>query len=418
MKKRFVCILFALILAFSVCAVSAYADGMQFIFGFEEGNLGAEQAEMLAQEIYDEYGIAVCYYTPSSLGGMTLAELAQSTYERRISYADGILLIDCDEADEYYLYRAGTAQQLISDEDSIALCNTYDTGGETYAESVLAYLGAAREILARVTPSAVPEGNVMTPSGLYIPAERQLDLVVDAAGALTTDELTALNEKASSVSEQYSCDVAVVFVTDTGGKDIESFAFNVFDMGGYGYGENDDGVMLVVDTVARNFQCITHSFGAYAFTDAGQEYIDDYYIPYLKDNDWAGAADAFISAAAELLAKAREGTPVDVYNMPKEPMSLMWIVIDLIIGFVLSLIPISILKKQLKTVNVQRSAQSYVSEGSFYLSRSNDRFIHRSVSKTPRPKPNDNNHGGGGGGTSFHTSSSSGRSFGSHGGSF
>ena len=221
---------------------------------------------------------------------------------------------------------------------------------------------------------------------------------------------------AAAVSEQYMCDVAYILVPDTDGRDTENFTFDFYEANGYGYGSNDDGVMLLIDVVNRQFRCITHGYGAYAVTDAGQEYLEKHYLPHLKDSDWADAGEAYISAVETLLSGARDGgAPYDVDNMPKESNVLMWVIIDLIFGIVLGLIPVSVMKRQLKTVQTQRGAANYVRDNSFNLVRSHDHFVNSFITKTRRPEPNDNDSGGGG--TSF-SSSSSGRSYGSHGGSF
>lgn len=417
MKKRFFALLFALMLVFSLCAVPAWAYDVKYILGFDVGDTDIENADMLAQELYDEYGVAVCFKAQDYLNGMTLPEAAQSIYETEIGLPNGIILVDIWEAGDYYLYYTDSVASIINEEMATALCNAYEMSGTTYLEGIEGYLAAASEILAYTMAENVPEGMVQTPSGDYIPGERQLARVVDNAGVLTEEELAALNARADEVSEAQQCDVSVVFVSGTDGKDIKNFAFDFYDYNGYGYGVNDDGVMLVVDVAGRNYQCITHSFGAYAFTDAGQEYADDYYVPHLSDNDWNGAADEFITVADRLLTSARNGAPVDTDNMPKESFNPLIILVDLVIGFVLALIPVGAMKRQLKSVGEKRNAASYVRRDSFRLVRSSDRFVRRYVTKVARPKENNNSHGGGGGGTSF-SKSSSGRSFGSHGGKF
>lgn len=414
MKRRVVTLSLMLILAFSLCAPSAFAAADRILgFGSEDS---IDAMNDFAQELYDDYGIEVYYAYSDSLSGMTLQECAQDTYDKNAADANGILLLDCKDADHYYLYRSGTAKELITDEDAQSLCTAYSAGGDTYGESINAYYLMAREILARVVNSDAASGMVITPSGMEMPAERQLPLVVDNADAISEDELSRLNEHADSVSEANKCDVAVVFVADTSGMDTERYAFRFYEQNGYGYGSNDDGVMLLIDVNARQFRCIGHSFGAYAFTDAGQEYAQKAYLPYLSDSDWAGAAEAFISVADTMLQAARGGQPIDVDNMPKEPFSPLWVVVDIIVGFLLALIPVGVMKRQLKSVENNDDASHYLKRDSFRLTRSNDVFIRRFISKTPRPKNNDSNSGSGGG-TSF-TTSDSGRSYSSSGGSF
>lgn len=418
MKKRFFSLISALVLVFALCAApAAWAEEGSFVYGFE-GNDWAAENDMLAQEIFDDYGIAVCYAHEEKLGGMTLQELARTVYDAHAPSSDGFLLIDCDEADEYYIYCSGAADGMFTDDDIATMCNAYDAGGSTYDKSIRAYYLNVRDILARVMRSDTDNGTVGTPSGDQIPAERQLARVVDNAGVLDEETLAALNDKADVVSEQYQCDVAVVFTDGTDGKSIQAYADDFFDYNGYGYGDNDDGIILAVDVTGRKFALSTHAYGAYAFTDAGQFYMDDEYVPYLSDSDWAGAADAFINICEELLIAAREGQPYDVDNIPSDPPGVVPLLIAVVIGLLLAFIPVGIMKGKLKSVSAKRSAESYVRPGSFSLTRNEDHYIRRYVSKTRIPKSESSSGGGGGGGgSSFHTSSS-GRSHGGHSGSF
>ena len=68
MKKRIIAVLAALVLVFSLGA-SAYADGAGFIFDNDALLNNAEQYELAAQELYDGYGVAVCYLSAPSLDG-------------------------------------------------------------------------------------------------------------------------------------------------------------------------------------------------------------------------------------------------------------------------------------------------------------------------------------------------------------
>ncbi len=416
MKKRFFALLSALVLVFALCAAPAWAEEGSFVYGFEDdGHYWVEENDMLAQEIFDDYGIAVCYAHEETLGGMTVQELARSVYDAHAPSSDGFLLLDCDEADEYCIYCSGAADGIFTDDDITAMCNAYAAGGSTYDDSIRAYLLNARDILARVMRSDKQSGIVGTPNGAQIPAERQLARVVDNAGVLDAETLAELNDKADAVSEQYQCDIAVVFTDGTGGKSIQAYADDFFDYNGYGYGDNDDGILLAVDVTGREFALSTHAYGAYAFTDAGQSYMDEEYVPYLADSDWAGAADAFITVCEELLISARAGQPYDVDNIPSDPPGVVSLLIAAAVGLLLAFIPVGIMKGKLKSVGAKRSAESYVRPGSFELTRNEDHFIRRYVSKTRIPKSESS--GGGGGGSSFHTSSS-GRSHGGHSGSF
>ena len=408
MKKRFIAVLTALVLVLSLGA-SAFADSGSFIFDNDALLNNAEQYELAAQELYDGYGVAVCYLSAPSLDCMTIGELAQEFYAANIPYPAGLLFVDCAESDVYYIYPSGAAAADMLNSGGDALISVYSEAA-TYDEAVKAYLNTAAELLAQM-PSAADA--VQTASA--IPAQRQFARVYDETGLIQQDTLAQLNTLADSVSEEGQCDVAVVFVADTAGKDIQAFADDFYDYNGYGYGDGDDGIMLAVDVNNRQFAVTTYGYGAYAFTDKGQEYMDEKYIPYLKNSDWAGAAEAFIKVSAELLDSARRGAPVDVGNMPKGSVSPVMILVDIILGFLLALIPVGIMQRKLKTVVSRSNAVDYIRQGSFRLDNSSDVFLYRRVNRTPRPKPQESS--GGGGGSTMHTSSS-GRSHGGHSGSF
>ena len=75
------------------------------------------------------------------------------------------------------------------------------------------------------------------------------------------------------------------------------------------------------------------------------------------------------------------------------------------------LIPMSVLKGQLKSVRMQNAASSYVRPNSMQLTRERDLFLYRNVTRTARPKNNS------GSGSSSGSSGSSGGSTGGRSGS-
>ena len=79
-----------------------------------------------------------------------------------------------------------------------------------------------------------------------IPAERQKPLLVDDAGLLTTEESTALLEKLEEISQRQQNEVAIVTVNSLDGKTAQAYADDYYDYNRYGYGENDDGIVLVI----------------------------------------------------------------------------------------------------------------------------------------------------------------------------
>lgn len=224
--------------------------------------------------------------------------------------------------------------------------------------------------------------------------------LVDEADLLTDDEEGTLVEKLDTVSEKWQCDVAVVTVDSLGGKTATEFADDYFDYNGYGYGDNADGIMLVISMESRDWAITTHAFGIEAFTDAGQEYIMDKVTPPLGDGSYAKAFNVFADQCDDFLEKARAGEPYDSDNLPKEShakLYLLWIIPCLIAGAIVAFIMTIKEKKSLKSVMKKAGAREYIN--GVKLSKKSDKFLYRNLEKVLIKTDDD-------GGSSTHVSSS------------
>ena len=453
MFKKLITVLLCLGLVLSF-GVFASAEGNGFIIDEEKLLWDEESLELLAREIYDKYGLAVVYVSAGSDQGLTGAEYAERLYAQYIDAPDGILMLDCREYSTYYMHYSGKALDIFAQGDGNTMMSAYDQSA-TYDEAVRAYFEAADAVLSQrlgsgrnlvlledlsqsghtPVPTAEPENSLpllsldgssqntaaetAQPQLPAIPEERQLPLVVDTAGAIDPARAASLQDYAQQLSEKYRSDTAVVFVASTGGKSIQAFTDDFYDYNGYGYGQSDSGIMLCVAVEDRQFAVSTYGPAAYTFSDYGQAYMDEAYLPYLRNGDWGGAAEAYLKVCEQLMEYERvNGRPYDVDS--EEPESLLGgqILFSLVSGFVLAFIPIGSMKRKMLNVRRQDDASEYVQPGSFHLNRSNDRYITSQITRVPKPKQNDNMRGDGPtGGTTFHTSSS-GRPHGGHSGSF
>lgn len=68
----------------------------------------------------------------------------------------------------------------------------------------------------------------------------------------------------------------------------------------------------------------------------------------------------------------------------------LWIIVCLVFGFLLALIPMAILKGQIRNVHSKTDAADYSRDGSFELQLKQDTFLRRVVTSTPIPKSKDN----------------------------
>jgi len=224
----------------------------------------------------------------------------------------------------------------------------------------------------------------------FAASDRELPLLVDDADLLTDNEERTLNSKLERISEEYQCEVAIITVNSLGSKTATEYADDFFDYNGYGYGSNDDGILLLVSMKSRDVAISTHGFAIRAFTDAKQDYMYDKFLPYLSNGNYNKAFSTFADLCDEILAEARAGTPF---------LSGKRLIVSLIIGVIIALIVTGIMKGQLKSVRYQPAASSYLRNNSFSLKVSRDLYLYSRISRQPKPKSSSS-------GSSTHTSSS------------
>ena len=152
-----------------------------------------------------------------------------------------------------------------------------------------------------------------------IPAERQKPLLVDDAGLLTEEESSALLNKLEDISQKYKNEVGIVTVNSLEGKTAEAYADDYYDYNGYGYGENDDGLLLLISMGEREWAISTYGYShTVAFTDAGLEFISGQFQSKLSSGNYADAFNCFADQCDDFLRQAATGEPYDVGNMPSK----------------------------------------------------------------------------------------------------
>ena len=236
-----------------------------------------------------------------------------------------------------------------------------------------------------------------TTAAANIPADRQLPLLVDNAGVLSDEQASALLKKLEEKSAEVECDFAVVTVTSLDGKNIADYADDFYDYNGYGYGDDDDGLLLLISTADRQWWITTYGVGK-KLSETDIEYAVNDYAEPLSSGDYNTAFNGIMD---NLYSK--------IYNERHPSVAPKWIFIDLVFGFVIAYIFMKARTSNLKSVRSKVNANEYVVPGSLALNQSYDTFLYRNVSRTERK---DSSSGNG-----SHTSSS-GRSHGGSGGSF
>lgn len=239
----------------------------------------------------------------------------------------------------------------------------------------------------------------------------------DSANVLTEDEDNELEDALEELSLRQSFDVVIATIESLESVDytsMEEYADDLYDFCQFGYGADRDGVLLLVSVGDRKWHISTCGYGITAFTDAGIQYLGEQMTPDMADGDYAAAFRTFVQWSDAYIDAARSGRPYDVKNLPREPLSLMYLFLALGIGLVLAWVVVHVMKSRLRSVAFQENAASYVREGSMNLTNSRELFLYRDVHRTERVEEKDSDSSGG---SSTHTSSS-GTTHGGGGGSF
>lgn len=230
----------------------------------------------------------------------------------------------------------------------------------------------------------------------------------DLAGVLTEEEAGEVQNLLDEMSVNLKFDMVIVTVDNLEGYTIQDYADDWYDYCEFGYGSNKDGALLLISMEERDWYISTCGYGITAFTDAGITYIGEQMGDDLSAGNYAEAFRIFVRYGNQFVTQARDGDPFDKSDLPKKPLSAIWIAISLAIGFGVAKIIVGFMKSQLKTVRAQAAASSYVREGSMNVTESRDLFLYHKIDRTEKSKNNSSGssthksssgtrHGGGGG---------------------
>ena len=234
--------------------------------------------------------------------------------------------------------------------------------------------------------------------------------VVDMAGILTLSEQQEIAARFTEFSENEKTDAAVVLVPETGDLTAEAFADDFFDYGGYGYGEDRDGILLLIVTGygdgSRREAHISTS-GKRTINSVTDSRIDDLLDALIDggaaDGNYAAGINAYIDKLNTIIQSPEQAAAAKLKS------SLLF---ALGTGVFVFLISFLVLLKRYKIAGAKpyynRTEQTKV-----HFDSVNDPLISTNTISTVRPK----NNSSGSSGSSTHTSSS-GRSHGGGGRSF
>ena len=361
MTRKMISVLLALILCCSLAlSVSAKERNINFVYD-ELGYLTPEESTALsdfAWEIYEQTGVGIFF---SYLATEDIDTIDTRFFVKGIT--NYVLMVENET--HWYMHLGGQGE-VIDHEAEDELRAIYDATS-TYVEGVMAFMEAAAEYFPPIAATTDATEEITYDADEYF--------LYDDADLLTDSEETALTEKLKEVSHATNAQIVVVTLASMDGGNIDEFIDYLYDNMGFGYGENHDGVLLLVSMDPREYRILSNG---YAGTAIGPDQIDtlcDIVQPYLTKGSYATAFTYFANESEDFLAYYLAGSP---FNAGKSFM------ISLVIGIIAGLITAFVMKGRLKSVRKQDSARVYVKKGSMQLTYSRDIFLYRNVTRTKK----------------------------------
>ena len=234
-------------------------------------------------------------------------------------------------------------------------------------------------------------------------AEYSAVYVTDRAGLLTGNERAQLESMASGIARDYGCAPYIITLEDYrdyGSGDISETAMDIYEELGLGYGREKNGILLLMSMEERDYAMVSYGELSHsAFTDYGQEYMEECFLSRFRENDWAGGFEAYLRACTELLDLEAQGRPYDVGSAPGG-FNFLIVLIPLAVASVVC----GIFAFQMKSARYKSEARDYLPGNGVNMRIVRDRFTHRTVM---RQRINTQKSGGG---TSINSRGFSGRS--------
>ena len=358
MTRKMISAFLALVLCFSLAiSVSAETEAIDFVvdeYGYLADGEVAELNEYAAY-LYDScnVGIFFVFTTAESLQDYDVASLTGGM-------ENYFVMMENDTS--WYMFKGGLGEEIdTATEDELRA--VYDAA-DTYVGGVEDFLYAVAQCFPMIADT--PEGDIL---------EVEEEFLYDEADLLTDAEEASLVEKLKEVSHARDAQIVVVTLVSMDGGDIDEFVDYLYDSMGFGYGENHDGVLLLVCMDPREYRILSNG---YAGTAIGPDQIDtlcDFMETYLPNGHYATAFHSFADQSDEFLEYYQMGSPF------KAGKSLA---ISLIIGILAGVIVAFVLKGQLKSVRKQNQAYGYVKPGSMTVNVQYDIFLYRTITRTKK----------------------------------
>ena len=253
--------------------------------------------------------------------------------------------------------------------------------------------------------------------------------VFDYADLLSEADEKEMHLWIADMQENWGMDLAYLTTNDTEGKSVQQYGADFYIEHDLGLGENNDGVIFVLDMGSREGQIITCGKAIDIYTDYYIDQMWDNMVGCLSDGDYYNAFFSLYMDMNELAGdyekyqKDPDSFLSDYSKAQKTKSLLTSAVIAAVFALVIAALAVSSMRKSCKNVKPYTDGRAYLKENGYHLSVNRDSFVSTHTAMMPIPREDDHDHHGGG----FHSggswgggssTSGGGRSFGGGGGKF
>lgn len=197
----------------------------------------------------------------------------------------------------------------------------------------------------------------------------------DEADLLNSREEAKLIQRLENISHQASAQVVIVTIPSLDGVDVAGYTDELYDSMGFGYGQQHDGVLLLVCMSPRRYEILSNGYAGAVIGRREIRSLCDLMDAYLPEGQYSAAFHSFADQCGDYLEQRGGGHSISLG---------LCVIISLVIGLIVGLIVAFVLKGQLKTVHSQYRAHDYVRAGSLDIRVYRDIFLWRDVSRTRR----------------------------------
>lgn len=219
---------------------------------------------------------------------------------------------------------------------------------------------------------------------------------VDTAKIFTSNQKKTLTEKIQQLEQKHKIRVGINFLKSIDDEDIDTVANERLKK--YYANQPNGGIVLTVDIENRKWNiALDAKLNQRILSYEDVAYLHDEFYDKLHNDDFYGAANAYLANVDELLNYYEQnGTPYD-RSQEFDPISLAAaVVIAIVFGFIIR----EWLIGSMSNVKFASEAMDYLKRNTIKISEARDTYLYTNVTRRPKSR---NSNGGGrssGGGSS------------------